>query len=238
MDETLYPRYGEQWDDALFRSSLEQYISSESVCLDYGAGRGNVKQMNFLNVAKFVAGVDPDKAVFKNPYLNEAKLLNLSGSIIPYEDNEFDVVFSDNVLEHVADIEITFKEIIRVLKPGGVFVSKTPNKWHYMPFIARVTPTGFHRFYNKLRGRDVSDTFPTLYRCNTKADVMKYARKVGFAIEKIQFVEGRPEYLRLTALTYLFGFLYERIVNSTRRLAAFRCVMIFGLSKMPSAGNP
>lgn len=231
MDITLYPDFKDNWDDDLFRKILEEKINSGTFCLDYGAGRGNVKQMDFMSVAKFVAGVDPDKGVIENPYLNEAKLLDLENLIIPYSDNTFDIVFSDNVMEHVRNPGIAFKEIVRVLKPGGVFLSKTPNKWHYMPIIARVTPTGFHKLYNKLRGRDEKDTFPTVYKCNTLQSVVKLAHETGFECEGIQFIEGRPEYLRLATLTYLFGFLYERIVNLTGVLATFRCVIIFELKK-------
>jgi SAM-dependent methyltransferase len=136
-------------------------------------------------------------------------------------------------MEHLENPSITFKEIMRVLKPGGVFLSKIPNRRHYMPIIARLTPRSFHRFYHKLRGRESKDTFPAVYKCNTKASVFKYAHEAGFEVERIQFIEGRPEYLRLTALTYLIGFLYERIVNSTEILEAFRSVIIFELLKKP-----
>jgi hypothetical protein len=54
-----------------------------------------------------------------------------------------------------------------VLKPTGILLFKTPNALHYMPLIARMTPHGFHRFVNKLRGRATIDTFPTRYRVNT-----------------------------------------------------------------------
>ena len=48
---------------------------------------------------------------------------------------------------------------------------------------------------------------------------------------EFQSWEGRPEYLRLSAPTYLFGYLYERAVNSTELLAALRCVIVFKLEK-------
>jgi ubiquinone/menaquinone biosynthesis C-methylase UbiE len=40
---------------------------------------------------------------------------------IPYDANTFDVVHAAGVIEHVLDVEKAFKEIYRVLKPGGVF---------------------------------------------------------------------------------------------------------------------
>ncbi len=231
MDKKFYADYGDNWDDDIFRKILERNINSETVCLDYGAGRGNVKQMNFRGIAKYIMGVDPDEAVLENLNLDEARVINSDDFAIPCEDSKFDTVFSDNVMEHVQNPSAAFNEIWRVLRPGGVFLSKTPNKWHYMPLIARATPTSFHRFYNTLRGRKEFDTFPTLYNCNTKASVQKFARETGFSIDSIQFIEGRPEYLRLTAPTYLFGLLYERAANLSDRLAAIRAVMIFKLTK-------
>jgi len=56
-----------------------------------------------------------------------------------------------------------FRDIARVLKPGGVFLFKTPNKTHSMPTLARLTPHRFHPFVNRLRGRVEADAFPTRY---------------------------------------------------------------------------
>jgi ubiquinone/menaquinone biosynthesis C-methylase UbiE len=41
---------------------------------------------------------------------------------LPYEDNEFDIVIGHAVLHHIPDLEQSFREILRVLKPGGRFV--------------------------------------------------------------------------------------------------------------------
>ena len=231
MDTTLYPQHGNNWDDELFRGQLLKHIDTGTRCLDFGAGRGNVKQMNFKGIAGFVAGIDPEHAVFDNPYLDDAALLDLRTGMIPYPDASFDVVFADNVMEHVVEPTVMLSEIRRVLKAGGRFLAKTPNKWHYMPIIARLTPTGFHRFYNRLRGREVIDTFPTQYRCNTATDVRAHAAASGLAVRRIEFIEGRPEYLRIFAATYAAGFLYERIVNATPWLAGMRCVMIYELER-------
>lgn len=40
---------------------------------------------------------------------------------IPYENASFNVVIAESVMEHVIDIRKAFKEISRVLKPGGIF---------------------------------------------------------------------------------------------------------------------
>ena len=231
FDRTLYPDFHGNWDDSLFRNIILQNLKPDHYCLDYGAGRGIVKQMNFKGLAKHVAGVDPEEGIYGNPFLDEARQIALSDNKIPYDDNTFDIVFSDNVMEHIQQPGIVLAEIIRVLKPGGVFLSKTPNKWHYMAVTARLTPTWLHKHYNKLRGREAFDTFPTAYKLNSSGAVRRYARKTGFLVQDIQFFEGRPEYLRLTTVTYLFGFVYERLVNSAAMFEPFRCVMISKLVK-------
>jgi SAM-dependent methyltransferase len=134
-------------------------------------------------------------------------------------------------MEHVQQPDICFAEIYRVLKPGGLFISKTPNKWHYVPTLARMTPHSFHILYNKLRGQKERDTFPTVYKCNTPGAVKAYAQGAGFQPVDIRMWEGRPEYLRTASPLYLAGFLYERLVNSIPFLAKFRVVMVFALLK-------
>ncbi len=50
------------------------------------------------------------------------------GENLPYADNSFDVVFSNDVLEHVADDRRSAREIMRVLRPGGRAVIYVPNR--------------------------------------------------------------------------------------------------------------
>ncbi|SMD20363.1 class I SAM-dependent methyltransferase [Kibdelosporangium aridum] len=41
---------------------------------------------------------------------------------IPYDDNSFDLVVGHAVLHHIPDLPTAFREVLRVLKPGGRFV--------------------------------------------------------------------------------------------------------------------
>ena len=51
---------------------------------------------------------------------------------LPYDDGTFDIVVSNQVVEHVSDTDTFLREIRRVLKPSGVTVLSTENlaSWH------------------------------------------------------------------------------------------------------------
>ncbi len=229
LDGALYSEYKRNWDDQLFRERILKKINPSAVVLDLGAGAGIVEAMNFKGLAARVCGVDLDPRVATNSMLDEGRVSDAGE--IPYDDETFDLVFSDNVVEHLSDPVAVFSEVRRVLRPGGAFLFKTPNKWHYMPLIARLTPHRFHQFINRMRGRAEVDTFPTIYRANSSRAVARVAKQAGLRIESIERIEGRPEYLRMFWSTYLLGAAYERIVNTTDAFAGFRILLIAELKK-------
>ncbi len=47
---------------------------------------------------------------------------------LPFEDNTFDVVFCNHVLEHVTDDSKAMSELYRVLKPGGLGIFQIPQE--------------------------------------------------------------------------------------------------------------
>lgn len=68
-----------------------------------------------------------------------------NGSQLPFEDNHFDLIISNHVIEHVgkrAHQIAHLSEIFRCLKSGGVFYIAVPNRWrfiepHYkLPFLS------------------------------------------------------------------------------------------------------
>jgi SAM-dependent methyltransferase len=234
LDRTLYPHQADHWDDEIFRERILAHLKPSSRVLDIGAGAGRVTQMNFRGRAARVVGLDPDEVVRGNPFLDEAHVGGAER--LPFPDASFELVFSDNVFEHVADPEAIFAEVHRVLVPGGVFLMKTPNRWHYVTVLARLTPFWFHRFVNNLRGRAPEHTFPTLYRANSPGRARALGEGAGFRVVSVEVIEGRPEYLRLTAPTYLLGWLYERLVNATPLLERFRVVLMAVFEK-PGSGR-
>lgn len=70
---------------------------------------------------------------------------------IPFQDESFDVVISNHVVEHVTDAKYHLSEIYRVLKKWGILYFATPNRNffiepHYnIPFIHYFWDTIFHK---------------------------------------------------------------------------------------------
>jgi SAM-dependent methyltransferase len=67
-----------------------------------------------------------DSALLQQGILRE---IDLEPYRLPFEDQAFDVVVSDQVLEHVMDYPTTLREIQRVLKPGGAFLHIFPPRY-------------------------------------------------------------------------------------------------------------
>ena len=61
-----------------------------------------------------------------------SRLKAVTGSCFqfPFRSGLFDVVFASGVLSQLPDLKDALREIGRVLKPGGVFVSWDPNPFN------------------------------------------------------------------------------------------------------------
>ncbi len=233
LDERAYPSLGDDWDATLFREIVLSRMATARTVLDLGAGAGIIPQLNLRGLGPRICGVDPDPRVLENPFVDEARIGRAEA--IPYQDASFDLVVSFDVLEHLPAPRRALGEAFRVLRPGGALLVKTPNRFHYAPALARLTPHVVHRKVNVWRGRREENTFPTLFRANSAGTLRRLAAAIGFEVEEIHRIEGRPEYLRWTTPTYLVGIAYERVVNATELLAPFRVVLVAAMRKPKTA---
>ncbi|MDQ1736111.1 MAG: hypothetical protein QOH56_2362 [Pseudonocardiales bacterium] len=111
--------------------------------LEVGCGTGF-----FLLNLKLAGVLDQGHVTDLSPGMVEVALRNgaglgfeLEGRVadaesVPYPDNNFDLVIGHAVLHHIPDVEQAFREVLRVLKPGGRFVfAGEPTR--YGDFVAR-----------------------------------------------------------------------------------------------------
>lgn len=108
---------------------------------------------------EYSGSLEVGRQVLRAVGLPESVLKCGVGEAIPHPDQSFDLVFSSNVLEHVADPRKVVAESIRVLKPGGMLCHIVPNygSWwegHYgviwIPFLTK----RLGRWYLRLLGKD------------------------------------------------------------------------------------
>ncbi|MCC6658252.1 MAG: class I SAM-dependent methyltransferase [Rhodocyclaceae bacterium] len=100
--------------------------------LDWGCGRG--RAVALLRQEGFEAyGIDTDLAVLRNGHallrgrgFEPERLLRHLDDIRTFADDSFDIVFSEETLEHVADIAALAHESFRLLRPGGLAVHSFP----------------------------------------------------------------------------------------------------------------
>lgn len=63
----------------------------------------------------------------------DARFFHGDGEGLPFDDNEFDVVYSNGVIHHTPNTGQVIEEIYRVLRPGGkaIIMVYAENSWHY-----------------------------------------------------------------------------------------------------------
>lgn len=100
-------------------------VPDNSYLLDVGCNSGEMMRMfEEVNGCK-VCGIDLSK-----PLIKKAKAKGLYAKVadaqdIPFADNTFDCVLMTEVLLFIPKPKLAFREIKRVLKPGGIFIGST-----------------------------------------------------------------------------------------------------------------
>ena len=119
---------------ALLRSVEEELIARDlprqQPLLDLGCGDG-VFGSRILGERPAV-GVDLDAGALvtaRDGFAGRAGRLcaQATGTALPFPDGSFGVVVSNSVLEHIEPLDATLDECARVLRPGGVFITTSPN---------------------------------------------------------------------------------------------------------------
>lgn len=112
--------------------------------LDLGCGAGDsVDAFRAVDPRVEWTGLDlPDSPEVATRTRTDAVFASFDGVEIPAADASFDVVFSNQVLEHVRRPRELLAEVARVLAPGGAFAGSTSqlepfhsfSLWNYTPY--------------------------------------------------------------------------------------------------------
>ncbi len=228
----FYPQ-SSGWIDGIteFHRLIESVIPPGGEILEIGSGPPNPTS-RFLHSLGKLTGVDIDADVRTNDALDVAHVL--ADDTYPVADAIIDACVSDYVIEHLANPAAHLREVWRVLKPNGVYVFRTPNRFHYVTLAAQLTPHWFHELVaNRLRNLSAEshDPYPTLYRMNSRSSIVQAAREAGFEVAELRLIEKDPWYGRSSRALFLTFMVYERVVNAHESLAGLRANILGVLRK-------
>jgi SAM-dependent methyltransferase len=99
--------------------------------LDVGCGVG-MYTAAFLRETPHVFGVEVERERALEAQERAAGVAQALGERLPFPDAAFDVVYSHEVLEHVADDRACAAEMVRVTRPGGRVLVFVPNRLYVL----------------------------------------------------------------------------------------------------------
>lgn len=108
-------------------------LKFKSTILDFGCGNGeSVQILNNLGYQAFGCDIElnksEDKEILKKKEEKTIRLINQNPYQLPFEDQTFDFVFSNQVFEHVQNYSESISEIKRVLKDDGCCLHNIPSR--------------------------------------------------------------------------------------------------------------
>ena len=114
-------------------------MNADSLILDFGCGEGGiVYQLRAQGLKAFGVDIVKDYEDVQKRCEDEGlvtgeesafRLIDVDDYKIPFDDNTFDIIISDQVFEHVQNYPEALAEINRVLKPGGSSLHIIPSRY-------------------------------------------------------------------------------------------------------------
>ena len=114
-------------------------------CIEVGCGTGKISEAIADLVGTLTVSDISEKLSREVGERMKAPWMQQDACSLSIPDSSFDVVISSECIEHVPDPEKALREMVRVLKPGGLIVVTTPNKvWNPVLWLTMIT--GIRKF--------------------------------------------------------------------------------------------
>jgi SAM-dependent methyltransferase len=217
----------------MFEQAVHEKLPAGGVIVDAGCGRHAEVLLEFSQRARLAVGLDMVDCRVKGVSFIRTDLTN-----IPLPDNFADVVMSRSVFEHLEHPAEVYRELNRILKPGGHLIFLTPNRWSYTSLGSSLVPNRWHPLLVRLmNGRDEADTFATHYRTNSPGAIRRLARNSGFGIDSIEPLKHYPYCLVFSPTLFRVAVMYDRIIGSREPFRWLRPCLLSVLRKQPGRAN-
>jgi SAM-dependent methyltransferase len=123
--------YGNLESNLLFLQ-LSAVLEKKHRILEIGSGNGSMLSYLISNGYNVIGcDIDPQKFATSTKLYGSLpyELLDTTSVTLPFENCSFDAILSFDVFEHIPDSDLHLGEVSRLLKPNGVYLLQTPNKW-------------------------------------------------------------------------------------------------------------
>lgn len=222
-------RYRERFfdeDDHPYRHlerAIESFLRPEDVLLEVGCGRKAEVISRFRGKARRLVGLDPVAFELDEEVREAVELQNGDMAHTHLESGSVDLAISRALMEHVEKPRPALAEMHRVLRPGGRYVFLAPNLGDYGSIAAWLTPNRYHAdIVNKVEGRQLNDTFPTYFRCNTRGAIQRLSESVGLELERCDYLGQYPAYFQFSPTLFLLATGYEKLISKVEALRFLR----------------
>jgi ubiquinone/menaquinone biosynthesis C-methylase UbiE len=119
---------------------------------------------------------------------------------MPFKSNSYDTASAYAVLHHLHDLQPAFKELYRVLKPGGVFYSDTDPNYYFWEAVSALPDAGP---YDEIVTREI---YAVKHKDDELEDQFNIPKEVLNTAEVLKHVHGGFKEEELKEMLYAVGF--------------------------------
>ena len=192
-------------------SFLQKDRTTKPVILNIGAGKSlGIEDTLIEKGCTFICDrLDIESCSVKHQNIRNCYQCSVE-YMYPIKSNEYDLAFSNYVLEHIENLFKASSEIYRILKPGGIYVASVSNPTAIEFFIAKRTPLWFHKW---ITGRNAWETH---YSYKNIDELSSIFYGVGLQTIKVSYYPGLECFMERFFFINKLAYFYDNIISSLK----------------------